>query len=232
MIRITTLIYFLILSMVSATVLAELTTERSVISSDGTQQINAIAKFQEPVTGDLYIATQVDKELWFFIEDGALSLEPVPFRADSTFSGDINVLDLSGEGIIPGRYPLFEVVTQPNTDPLDFTNWVGGLNGLSRINYIIGLPVEESLDHDEDGFPDDDSDHDGFSDNDSDHDGFRDDDLDHDGFSDNDSDHDGFPDDDLDHNGFSDNDSDHDGFRDDDLDHDGFSDNDLDHDGL
>ena len=64
----------------------------------------------------------------------------------------------------PDHYPLFKIITQPNMNPLDFRNWVGGINGLSRINFSIGLSVEESLDHDGDGFPDDDLNHDGYHD--------------------------------------------------------------------
>ncbi len=194
--KIKALFFLIILSLVSTDTLADLKTDRSVNRNDGTHRIVATARFLEPVTGDLYIATQVNGELRFIIEGGAFSLEPVPFRPNDVFSEDIPVLDLSGQGIPPGRYPLFKVVTQPGTDPLDFRNWVGGLNGLSRINFIIGLPVNESLDHDDDGFPDDDLNRDGYHDDDDDRDGHHDDDLDRDGFHDDDLDRDGFSDDD------------------------------------
>tara|TARA_R110002073_G_scaffold16629_1_gene63661 strand:+ start:848 stop:1213 length:366 start_codon:yes stop_codon:yes gene_type:complete len=69
-----------------------------------------------------------------------------------------------GQGVPPGRYPIFKVVTQPGTNPLDFRNWIGGLGGLRSINFIIGLSDDESLDFDNDGFPDDDLNRDGFHD--------------------------------------------------------------------
>ncbi len=178
-------IFSVILYASSTNALADLRTERAVFKNDGTGQIVAVARFQEPVEGDLYIATQVNGALLFIINEGtAFSSTPVPFRANSLFSEDIVVLNVRDQGISPGRYPLFKVVTQTGADPLDFRNWVGGLNGLRSINFIIGLSSDESLDLDDDGFPDDDLNRDGFHDDDIDRDGFHDGDRDRNGFDD------------------------------------------------
>lgn len=204
------------LNVVSTIALADLRTDRAVVKNDGSEEIVAVARFSDPVEGDLYIATQIDGELIFIVNEGIeLSPTPVPFRANGIFTDDIVVLNASALGILPGRYPLFKVVTLPGTDPLDFRNWVGGLNGLSRINFSIGLPTNESLDHDDDGFPDDDLNRDGYHDDDLDLDGLHDDDSNRDGFHDDDSDRDGFHDDDSDRDGFHDDDLNHDGLRDD-----------------
>ena len=117
-----------------------------------------------------------------------------PYRSHSHFSEDIDVLNISGLGIAPGLYPLYQVVTQPGTDPLNFMNWIGGLGGLSTINFTIGLPVNLSGDFDKNGFSDDDNNHDGFHDDDSNRDGLHDDDNDHNGFHDDDLNHDGLHD--------------------------------------
>ena len=144
---------------------ADLRTDRAVIKNDGSENIFAIASFSEPVEGDLYVATQVDGEIVFLINEGSeFSAEPAPFRADSQFEDDIVVLDQPVDGMVPGHYPLFKIITQPDTNPLDFRNWVDGINGLSRINFSIGLSVEESEDHDSDGFPDGDLNRDGYRD--------------------------------------------------------------------
>ncbi len=76
------------------------------------------------------------------------------------------------------------------------------------------------LDHDGDGYLDEDRDHDGFFDDDADRDGFHDDDKNRDGFHDDDANHDGFHDDDANHDGFHDDDLNHDG-RHDNLEHGG-----------
>ena len=178
-------IFSVILCALSTNALADLRTDRAVFKNDGTGQIIAVARFQEPVEGDLYIATQVNGTLLFIINEGtAFSSTPAPFRANSFFSEDIVVLNVLDQGISPGRYPLFKVVTQPGADPLDFRNWIGGLNGLRSINFIIGLSSDESLDLDDDGFPDDDLNRDGFHDDDIDRDGFHDGDRDRNGFDD------------------------------------------------
>lgn len=148
----------------STSAVADLKTDRSVILNDGTHKVSATARFSKEITGDLYIATQIAEQLIFIIEGGASSLDPTPFIANSTFSDDISILEISGEGIPPGEYPLFKLIVLSGASPLDVTNWIGGINGLSKINFIIGLPVEESLDFNDDGFPDDDLNRDGFHD--------------------------------------------------------------------
>ena len=221
---------------------ADLSTDRAVVRNDGNERINATVKFQIPVNGDLYIATLVNGKLLFLADEGKLfTPDIVPFRSNSHFSEDIDALDISGQGIDPGLYPLYQVVVEPGSDPLNFLNWVGGLDGLSTINFNIGLPVDLTGDFDDNGFFDDDSNHDTFHDDDLNRDGFHDDDSDHDGlhvddrnrdgYHDDDSNRDSFHDDDFDHDHFHDGDLNHDGFHDDDLNHDGFHDDDLNHDG-
>jgi hypothetical protein len=192
----------------SPNVFADLSTNRPVVSNDGNERVTAKVKFQTPVNGDLYIATRVNGELLFLADEGTLfTTAIVPYRANSHFSGDFDALDISGQGINPGRYPLYQVVTQPGSDPLNFMNWIGGLGGLSTINFNIGLPVNLSGDFDKNGFSDDDHNHDGFHDDDNNRDGLHDDDNDHNGFHDDDLNHDGFHDDDLNHDDLHDQDN-------------------------
>jgi hypothetical protein len=181
------------LTLLSSNTFAELVTSRAVVSNDGNERITATVRFHTAVNGDLYIATQVNGELLFLADEGSFFTTDIrPFRPNSHFSEDIQALNISGRGIAPGRYPLYQVVTQPGSDPLNFQNWIGGLSGLSTINFNIGLPVNVTGDFDHNGFSDDDKNHDGFHDDDKNHDGFHDDDRNHDGFHDDDRNHDGF----------------------------------------
>ncbi|WP_432744799.1 hypothetical protein ABXJ76_05230 [Methylobacter sp. G7] len=175
---------------------ADISTDRAVISNNGSEQVTARVRFQTPVNGDLYIAVQVNGELLFLADEGAnFTTAITPFRSNSHFSGSIDALNISGLGIAPGRYLLYQVVTEPGSDPLNFMNWMGGLGGLSTINFSIGLPANSTGDFDNNGFPDDDNNHDGYHDDDSNHNGFHDDDQNHDGFHDDDVNRDGLHDD-------------------------------------
>ena len=180
------------LSVVTNLVFAELSTDKAVILNNGTHRVKVTANFSTPVTGDFYLATQVNNSLVFFTNEGKeLSHVILPYTRNSEYFGEIILLDFPALLISSGRYPVYQVVTKSGSNPLHADNWVGGRSGLNVINLNIGLPCEISGDFDEDGFADDDLDRDGFHDDDLNRDGFHDDDLDHDGFHDNDFNRDG-----------------------------------------
>ncbi|MDQ7089397.1 MAG: hypothetical protein Q9M50_01960 [Methylococcales bacterium] len=164
---------------------ADLQTERSVVN-DPTLRISAKANFPASVSGDLYIATQINGNYLFLNDGGKFVPEMIPFTQATEHSGQLLLFDFLAEGSTPGRYPLFQVITNPGTNPLNFNNWVGGLGGLSSLNFTIGLPPEKSGDFNGDGFADDDANKDGFHDDDANKDGFHDDDANKDGFHDDD----------------------------------------------
>ncbi len=163
---------------------AHLYTPKAVVDNVGQDRIQAVVQFHEPVAGDLYVATVLNGEFYFLAQTGQLTPDILPFRQNQDFSQDITALDFDTTGIPAGRYPLYQVVTEPGGDPLNFTHWIGGLAGLSVINFNVGLPTSESGDLNGDGFADDDHDHDGFHDDDHNRDGFHDDDANHDGYHD------------------------------------------------
>jgi len=162
---------------------ADLQTSRAVVN-DPTQQIAATANFPTPVSGDLYIATQVGGQNFFLKEGGQFTPNVTPFSQTTQHSGQIPLFNITAKGSAPGRYPLFQVVTKPGTDPLNFNNWVGGIGGLSIINFMIGLPTTESGDFDNNGFADDDLNKDGYHDDDLNKDGYHDDDKNRNGIHD------------------------------------------------
>ena len=169
-------------SALSNMAVAEITTPRAVVGNDGAESLIATANFSSAVEGDLYVAIVVGDTLLFLVDNGNKVTESVnPFAESQQYVGTIPLLDFSTEGVPAGRYPMYQVVTQAGTNPLDTTNWV---TDLSSINFMVGLPVEVSGDFDQDGFADNDVNQDGFYDDDLNRDGFRDGDFNKDGFDD------------------------------------------------
>ena len=151
------------LGVISLSASAHLASTRTVLNS--TDSAVVTVNFAQPVSGDLYLATNVNGALVFFADQGkALTNKVLPFKSNGVFEGSLKVLDVSALGIPPNQYPLYEVVTAPGADPLNFNNWIGGLGGLHKLNFTIGLPVAVSNDRNGDGFSDDDNDHDGYRD--------------------------------------------------------------------
>ncbi|MCX7088602.1 MAG: hypothetical protein NTV00_11185 [Methylococcales bacterium] len=127
------------LSCISATTLAQVYSPRLNVNSINGDTVKALVSFPAPVVGDLYLAVDLGGKYYFMAANGALSLDKVPFQKNGNFSADITVLDVASAGINPGIYPLYQVVTLPGADPLNFNNWIGGLNGLSHIDFAINL---------------------------------------------------------------------------------------------
>jgi cytochrome c553 len=180
------------LSALSNLALADISTSKAVLGNDGSERLAASADFTAAVEGDLYIAIGVEEKLLFLANGGNSLTERVsPFAANQVYIGSIPLFNFSTAGISAGRYPVYKIVTRTGTDPLNFTNWVGGL---TSVNFMVGLPVAHSGDFDGDGFADSDLDQDGYYDDDLDKDGFHDDDHDKDGYYDDDHDKDGWSD--------------------------------------
>ncbi len=184
------------LSITSIVACAELSTSRSVINNDGTEYISASANFVELVKGDLYIAIKVQEQLFFLTNGGpGFTTEIKPFYENQEYIGSIPLFYFSGAGVTPGYYSAYQVTTISGSTPLDINNWIGGANGLSMINFNIGLSTAINGDFNVDGFADDDLNKDGFHDDDNNKDGYHDDDLDKDGFHDDDLNKNGINDD-------------------------------------
>ncbi|SHE23154.1 c-type cytochrome [methanotrophic endosymbiont of Bathymodiolus puteoserpentis (Logatchev)] len=144
---------------------AAITSDKAIVKNDGSERVTAKVSFPTPVSGDLYVATQVGGQFLFLTNGGSeFTTDVVPLESNSEYVGERDLFDFSGAGIAPGEYPLYQVVTQSGTSPLDFTNWVGGLSGLHAFNFSIGLGPELTKDFNGDGFADDDKNHDGFHD--------------------------------------------------------------------
>lgn len=96
----------------------------------------ATVSFPTPVQGDLYLATQVGGNFYFFSPGAAISPAPVAFEKNGLFSAEMTVLDFPSDGIPAGMYPVYQVVAHAGSDVMQVGNWVGGL---SQINFNINL---------------------------------------------------------------------------------------------
>ncbi|MEQ1636111.1 MAG: hypothetical protein ABL903_05415 [Methylococcales bacterium] len=151
----------------------QLKTTKAVIKGNDTAVISIT--HDTPVQGDQYLATEINGKLAFFGNKGkSITSHPIPFLANTVLEGEIKALEVNAGNIPADQYPVFAVVTNPGTDPLDFGNWIGGLGALSHVNIAINMPDALSNDKDGDGFSDDDDDHDGYHNTDGNHDGIPD----------------------------------------------------------
>ena len=117
------------------------TPKAEVTNAQSTDRLQATVRFPTPVTGDLYVAALINQQLYFLADSGQkFTTEVLPFLQNQDFSADIPVLDISSNGIPVGNYPLYEVVTIPGADPLNFANWIGGPAGLSVITFNVVAP--------------------------------------------------------------------------------------------
>jgi hypothetical protein len=124
------LLIALSLSCISTHAWALLSSDKLVVDSVNGDNITATVSFPYPVEGDLYLATVIGDQLYFLGQDGSLSTTVMPFQENDRFNEDRVVLDMPSAGIVPGVYPLFQVVTPHGAEPLDPDNWIGGLSGL------------------------------------------------------------------------------------------------------
>jgi len=135
------------LSILCAPSWAQLSSSKLNVNSINSDKITAVASFPSPVTGDLYVAAQVGPGVLLFVgQGGVFSNTPLAYQTNATFSRDITVLDIPATGIPAGVYPLFKVVSQSGKNPLDVNNWIGGLAGLSQIDFSINLNNTPMLD--------------------------------------------------------------------------------------
>lgn len=134
------------LSIICTSGWAQLSSSKLTVNSVNNDKINAVVKFPSAVSGDLYVAAQVGTSFLFVGQGGVFSTTPLAYQSNANFSADITVLDIPAAGIPAGAYPLYQVVSQTGKDPMDVNNWVGGLAGLSQINFSINQNNTVTLD--------------------------------------------------------------------------------------
>jgi hypothetical protein len=90
----------------------------------------------------MYVAAIVGGELWFLSQEAGWTKSPTPFMANKTFQDEEPLFSVEA-GLLPhGNYPLYQVVTVPNGNPLNVDDWIGGLDGLNFLTFSVGLPTK------------------------------------------------------------------------------------------
>ena len=117
---------------------SELYTPQAVLHDDN-EKLVATVRFNTQETGDLYVAAIVGGKLLFLNQAGGWTETPAPFRANDTFQGEYPLFSVDAGQLPPGNYPLYQVVTVPNGNPLSTDDWIGGMAGLNSLSFSVGL---------------------------------------------------------------------------------------------
>lgn len=144
---------------------------RTVLNKQPGEHLQVRYQGEVSQPSDLYLATPLQQQLFFFTENGEMSLQSRPFLRQEDGVIDRTLIDFSAETVPPGRYQVYQVLVRAGDDVFDTSAWLGDLHSL---NFIVGEASTSSRDVNGDGFPDDDQDHDGFHDGDRDRDGYDD----------------------------------------------------------
>ena len=116
-----------------------------------------------PLTGDLYLATQLpsDPQLLFITPTMGLQSSPTPYLAKQTFTGDSTLLSIASDGMPMGIYPVYQIITQVGASPFDSSAWLTPLN---MLQFSVGLPPHITGDYNSDGLADGDCNGNGIAD--------------------------------------------------------------------
>ena len=157
------------LMLISLTATARLIPERTVVNSGDRIRVVAVHDLVEQ--GDIYVG---------FLEGAGLPLleagangKFTPSFANVPLDTPILVLNMDvPQGIPPGQYIFYEIVTQPGSNPMDVNTWITGLSSLSQVLFHVNQPDALTRDFNHDGICDDDGNRDGFHDDDFGRNGF------------------------------------------------------------
>ena len=157
-----TLFYLLLFSHVTCFAETQLLTPNPVLYNNAVAlEINL--HLTTPLTGDLYLATQlpIDPQLVFITPTKGLQNEPTPYLAKQTFTGDSTLLSIASEGMPVGIYPVYQIITQVGASPFDPKSWLTALN---LLQFSVGLPPHITGDYNSDGLADGDCNGNGLAD--------------------------------------------------------------------
>ena len=117
---------------------SELSSPQTVLHGDK-EKVVATMAFPTSETGDVYVATKIGSQWLFLSQEAGWMTYPTPFLKNSLLQGEYPLFSVDAGLLSPGNYPLYQVVTKPNTDPFNQENWIGGTAGLNFLSFSVGL---------------------------------------------------------------------------------------------
>lgn len=136
----------LVFSLFSISGYAELLADKDTLDGEETATISI--DFEEPVEGDLYVATFIDGTYWFLNNDetGNFYKEQVmPVFENKQFLDELEIVTINAQDIPQGTYTLFQIIAKPGSDPFNSDNWLPTKDSLNvkvfTINLTIDIPI-------------------------------------------------------------------------------------------
>ena len=79
---------------------------------------------------DQYLIVKSGNQFWFLDQEGSFGKEVASFATDEMVVEARNILEVKAEQVAPGKYTLYHLVTEAETDPFDDTDWQVELDDL------------------------------------------------------------------------------------------------------
>jgi hypothetical protein len=79
---------------------------------------------------DQYLIVKSGNQFWFLDQEGSFGKEVRPFATDEMVVEARNILEVKAEQVAPGKYTLYHLATEAETDPFDDTDWQVELDDL------------------------------------------------------------------------------------------------------
>ncbi|MCK5720469.1 MAG: hypothetical protein KAH84_11055 [Thiomargarita sp.] len=122
---------------------SELYSPQTILHGDN-QEITAKVKFASRETGDMYVATFLAGKLLFLTTEMNWVTTITPFLQNQTFEGEYPLFSVESGVLVGGNYPLYQIISKTNTDPLNPENWLGGEAGLNFLSFSL-LPEDQGI---------------------------------------------------------------------------------------
>lgn len=119
-----------------------------------------------PRGSDLISSGEVDAWLMIFDPQAALVAVPISAEASPNTKNLFRIDEVDVDFLPEGVYQMGVVITVPDGDPMNLSDWYNGMLGLLTVRGLTVSAEALDIDDDGDGFVDDDTSDDGFVDDD------------------------------------------------------------------
>jgi hypothetical protein len=107
---------------------SSLNSARTTLDNKDTTKVSV--SFSSMELSDQYLIVENGDQFWFLNQEGSFGNEITPFAIDVMSVEDKNILEIKAEQVNPGKYILYHLVAEAETDPFDDTDWQVELDDL------------------------------------------------------------------------------------------------------